>query len=238
MHPDAYVEMAATESRHWWFVGRRAIVAAVIAQIGLPHPARILEVGCGTGGNLELLSRFGSVVAMEANAEARRMAIAKSGGRLDIRAGACPDAIPFGGAVFDLVCLFDVLEHIDDDAGTLRALKALLAPGGRIVLTVPAHRWLWSGHDEHLHHKRRYSARELRETIAAAGLAAERLSYYNALLFPLAAGARLVNRRDPSGTALPSAPVNALLAQIFAAERFLLPHMNLPFGVSLIAVLR
>jgi SAM-dependent methyltransferase len=242
MAPDAYREMADTEDRHWWFTGRRAILAALLRRLALPSPARILELGCGTGGNLAMLSAFGQVSALEADATARAIALEKTAGRFDIRAGRCPRDIPFAAGSFDLVCLFDVLEHIDEDVATLEAVRGLLAPGGQALITVPAYRWLWSAHDEFLHHKRRYTAGELREKLGRARLKAKDLTYFNTLLFPLAAAARLKDRlvRSPhaSGTAVPARPLNRLLHSLFSAERFLVGRLPLPFGVSLLAVIR
>lgn len=234
--------MADTESRHWWFAGRRAVLASVIGSLGLPADARILEIGSGTGGNLSMLSSFGKVSALEMDATARSIASKKTGGRFDIRAGRCPTDIPFADEKFDLICLFDVLEHIEEDMETLVAAKSLLAKGGRVLVTVPAYRWLWSAHDQHLHHKRRYSLSELRRKSAAAGLQPAKLSYFNTLLFPLAAMARLKDRllgnSSASGTRIPPAPINRLFCALFSAERYLLGRFNLPFGVSLLAVLR
>jgi len=241
MHPSAYREMADTEGRHWWFTGRRAILASLIGRLGVPREARILEIGCGTGGNLEMLSAFGRVSALEADAGARAIAIEKTAGRFDIRPGACPHDIPFPLASHDLVCLFDVLEHVEEDVATLQAVRGLLAPGGQAVITVPAYRWLWSAHDEFLHHKRRYCAGELRGKIAAAGLRIRALSYFNTLLFPLAAATRVKDRllreERASGTAVPARPINRLFHGVFSAERFVVGRWPLPFGVSLLAVL-
>lgn len=242
MNPDAYLEMADTEVRHWWFSGRRAILAHLIAAFDLPTNARILEIGSGTGGNLQMLSSFGQVSALEMDATARSIASEKTGGRFDIRPGFCPTDIPFAGEKFDLICLFDVLEHVDEDVETLIAVKGLLAEGGRVLVTVPAYRWFWSAHDVFLHHKRRYSATELNQKIAASGLHPIKISYFNTILFPFAAIVRLKDRllriSSASGSRVPPAPINQLFTTLFSGERFLLAKMNLPFGVSLLGVLR
>lgn len=242
MNPNAYVEMADTEARHWWFCGRRKILSSVINSIGLPLGATILELGSGTGGNLGMLSSFGKVSGMEMDAAAHSLAVEKTGSRFDIRLGSCPNGIPFPGEHFDLICLLDVLEHIDEDIETLIAARALLAKGGRVLITVPAYRWLWSAHDEFLHHKRRYTAAELREKATGAGFEIVTLSYFNTLLFPLAVLVRLKDKllrnSSASGGTVPPSPINRVLARIFALERFIVGRYNLPFGVSLLCVLR
>lgn len=241
MSPDAYLEMAATEERHWWFSGRRAILDTMLAGMALPAASRILEIGSGTGGNLDLLAGHGTVSALEMDPAARAISLAKTGHRYDIRHGRCPDQVPFPPASFDLICMFDVLEHIVEDVATLALASTLLAGGGRILLTVPANRWMWGPHDVFLHHQRRYRAAELRCKAGAAGLRLDRLTHFNTLLFPLAAAMRIKDRlagtQAASGTAIPAAPINHALRHVFSSERHLLRWMRLPFGVSLLAVL-
>lgn len=231
--------MAAVQQRHWWFVARRRILARVIGALGLPPAARVLDAGCGSGGNLALLAGFGRLSAMEYDAPARAAAAAL--GVCPVSPGRLPDDVPFAAGAFDLICLLDVLEHIDDDGATLRALAARLAPGGRLLVTVPAYAWLWSAHDEAHHHRRRYTAAALARCAAGAGLAVRRLGYFNSLLFPAIAAARLAGRllgRDGASDAgLPPAPVNAALQAVFAAERHLAPRWLFPFGTSVLAVL-
>ena len=241
MNPAAYLEMAETESRHWWFLGRRAILSRMIERLDLPRNSRILELGCGTGGNLPMLGTFGEVSAVEMDENAREIASRKTTNLYDIRAGCCPNEIPFQGQLFDLICMFDVLEHIDQDTETLIATKRLLAKNGRMVITVPAYQWLWSAHDEFLYHKRRYSATELREKAIAAGFRPVKLSYFNTILFPLAAVMRLKDKllgnASAAGSSVPPASINRAFRSVFAAERFLLGRFDFPFGVSLLCIL-
>ncbi len=242
MHPETYRLMAEVEERHWWFRARRDITGAAIARLGLAPGARVLEAGCGTGGNLAMLSGFGTVRAFEPDPAALEVARAKR--RAEVVPGGLPDGLPADLLDLDLVCAFDVLEHIDDDRAAAAALCARLRHGGHLVVTVPAFAWLWSRHDDAVAHKRRYTRGELVRVLREAGLEIERCSYFNTLLFPLVAlvrvGRRLL-RLEGDGTgemALPGNLLNRLLYAIFAAERHLLETVDLPFGVSLLAVAR
>lgn len=241
MERHVYARMAAHEDRHWWFVARREILSDLLRRfVALPRSARLLEVGCGTGGNLAMLSGFGRVAALEPDPQARRLASDK--GDFDVRAGRLPDGIPFQPCSFDLIAALDVVEHIGDDRATLAALHDLLRPGGWMVITVPAFSFLWSQHDVQHHHRRRYNKAELLRLIEGAGLAPIRVSYFNAVLFPLVAAIRLVrNALGLTGghdDALPPDPVNSALRRLFAGERHLLARACLPFGTSLLMLAR
>lgn len=238
MKEELFHSMAEVERDHWWFAGRRRIVEHVLSGLELPADARILELGCGTGGNLDLLSRFGKVRAVELDDTAR--AYAQGRGRVEVVEGSLPDGVPFEDASFDLIVLLDVLEHVERDRESLTRIESLLAPGGRLLLTVPALRMLWSEHDEEHHHHRRYHRGELVEMVRAAGLQVRVASYYNTWLFPLVAAARgwnrLTGRKAEADLEVPAPPVNRTLESIFASERHVVTKWTLPVGVSLLLV--
>lgn len=240
MERRVYARMGEVEDRHWWFVARRRILATVLERcVYLPKPARVLEAGCGTGGNLGMLSSFGPVSAFEPDKAARGNA-----GRdnpFDIRAGTLPDKVPFASDRFDLVAMLDVLEHLDDDEAALRALAERIEPGGLILVSVPAFAFLWSRHDEQHHHKRRYTRASLVSVARAAGLEPVSVSYFNTLLFPLVVARRTLGKLfglKGDDDALPAPWLNRLLGGIFAFERRLVGRVPLPFGVSLLMLAR
>jgi SAM-dependent methyltransferase len=147
-----------------------------------------------------------------------------------------PD-VPRGS--YDLIAVLDVVEHIEDDVGALKAMADCLAPGGKILVTVPAHEWLWSAHDVVNHHHRRYSKSTLAVAIARAGLKHNGLRYFNSLLFPLAAAARIVGRmtgKDDSDDSPPPPFLNAIFERIFRAERHLLGRVPMSPGVSIVTL--
>ena len=240
MEAAAYSSLRNLQDRHWWFVGRRTIIASLIRRlVSLPQRARILEAGCGYGGNLPMLERFGDLDAFEFAEEARTYASARMA--RPVAHGELPHAVGFDGERFDLIAMLDVLEHIDDDLGSLVALRNRLDQGGSIVLTVPALPCLWSDHDTAHHHKRRYSRRTLDALLRRAGFEPVRVGYFNTFLFPLALVQRLVSRIAGGrfrGDAMPSRSVNAALGGIFALEARLVGRVALPIGLSLFAVAR
>ncbi len=235
-----YDRMAAHDSTHWWYRARRDVLAAYIARYAaLPEHARILEIGCGTGHNLPMLARFGRVDAIEIDAAARAIAAERLG--KPVGDAPLPTLPGVPRAAYDLIAVLDVVEHIEDDVAALSGMAECLAPGGRILIAVPAHPWMWSAHDVANHHHRRYSKRALAKAIADAGLTHIGLRWFNSLLFPAAVVARAVGKltgKDDSDDSPPPRPINALFEAIFRTERHLLGRVPLPPGLSLITLAR
>ena len=240
MERKVYEQMAKLDSSHWWFTARRRILDGLIERVVRPpNNARILELGAGTGHNLAMLSRFGTVEASELDPVARGIASERLG--REVKEAALPDLSMFPAESYDLIALLDVLEHVPDDKGSLAAIMARLKPGGALLLTVPANPWMWSAHDVAHHHHRRYRKAEIEKLALEAGYEIELLSPFNSLLFPPIAAVRLIGKltgKDDSDDAMPGAFVNRTLDAVFGLERSLIGRVPMPFGVSLAAVLR
>lgn len=238
MERSVYREMAELDQRHWWYRARREVLADLIRRSAmLPAGARVLEIGCGTGHNLEMLGQFGKVDALELDDEARGIAEKRLG--RPVMSAPLPELAGVPDKTYDLIGALDVIEHIDDDRAAVDAIAVKLKPGGKFVMTVPAHQWMWSAHDVVNHHKRRYSKRALLRLIEASPLRLEKIGYFNSLLFPLAVTDRLASKlrgKDDADVKLPSASLNKALETIFAAERHLVGRLPLPPGLSLFAV--
>jgi len=240
MERAVFDRMAEQDEIHWWYVARRSILADLIVRnVTLPEDARILEIGCGTGHNFAMLRRFGRLDAIEVDSKARALASQRLGHA--VSDAPLPSLPGIDKGIYHLIALLDVLEHVDEDEAALASIAQRLAPGGRILVTVPAYQWMWSAHDEAHHHKRRYSKGQLKQVIARAGLEPEQIGYFNSLLFPVAAAARFAGRVTGRGGAddqLPPAPVNRLLRSVFGLERHLVGRVSLPAGLSLFAILK
>ena len=236
MERAVYDRMAAIDRDHWWFVGRRRIVAALIERFRpKAQPLAILEVGCGTGSNIPLLQQYGAVDAIEPDDHARAFAAERSG--IAIRGGYLPDGVVLEDGRYDLIVLLDVLEHIPEDRASLGVLRRKLAPGGRLLLTVPAMPRLWSAHDVAHHHQRRYTMRALEAVVHGAGFRTLHRTHFNSLLLPVVVAVRFLKRlRGAEGgddDALPSPAANRMLAGLFGWERHAAVRGLLPLGISI-----
>jgi 2-polyprenyl-3-methyl-5-hydroxy-6-metoxy-1,4-benzoquinol methylase len=237
---DLHRAHADLDESHWWFLGRRRIIEATIARHFAGRPdASVVDVGCGSGGLLTTLLNFGRVAAVEADAEAASIA-ADRNPLADVVQGSIPDVLE-DVPIADLMTAFDVIEHLDDDVGALAQLRQRIASGGTLCVTVPALPILWSEHDDANEHRRRYTRSSLRAALEGAGFVVTHVSYFNTLLLPLVAAARISERlRRPARTSgdldrsLGSA--DRLLEWAFSLERYVVPRWPLPVGVSLIAV--
>jgi SAM-dependent methyltransferase len=220
---------------HWWPVARRAILESLLGHfLGDAGNRSILEAGCGHGSNLCFLQRFGDVAGLECYADAVA-SCRRSFPDAAIFEQAIPQSLP---RRFDVICLFDVLEHVDDDVGALAWVDRHLEEQGTVFLTVPAFPSMWSHWDDTVHHKRRYMRDDLVERVSER-FSVDYVSYFNFHLFPLVAAARLAqwllpSMRTRSGVGMEKSYIlNSLFRSIFAAERFWLPRFSLPFGLSL-----
>lgn len=238
MERHVYQQMAELDQRHWWYRARRQVLAALIRRLAdPPKGAKILEIGCGTGHNLSMLGEFGKVDALELDEEARTIAE----GRLGRKALSAP--LPELKGVkrghYDLIGAFDVIEHIADNSAAIASIAQRLKPGGKLVVTVPAHQWMWSAHDVVNHHQRRYSKRALKALLQSSPLTLDRIGYFNSLLFPIAVAERMASKargKDDADLKLPPALLNTALEALFASERYLAGRLPLPPGLSLFAV--
>jgi SAM-dependent methyltransferase len=243
LDPNEYQTMFDLENNYWWFVGRRAIVQSMLSQLtsGLYTSPHILDVGCGTGGNLTLLRRFGRAFGLDPEPRALSLCQQRESGLLV--QGSATD-LPFANDSMDIITALDVLEHLDDDVGALAEMRRVLRPGGSLLVTVPAYPWLWSEHDEALHHKRRYVARELRNKIEGAGLYVIELSHAISAVLPAVAAFRFVQRLRRRKNKNESQPqtahvqlpflLNELLIAYLYFEAWWLSFAGFPFGVSIV----
>ena len=241
MRREAYATMYALEGEHWWFVGRRriirSIVEAAMKEGGLDQRARLLDVGCGTGKNLEMLRTIARAEGVDVSDDA--LAFCKQRGLTDVRKGEI-EGLPYADGEFDIVTAFDVIEHLDDDVGGLREMMRVLKPGGRGVFFVPAFQFLWGVQDDVSHHRRRYTQPTFLRVVQRAGFVVERSSYANATMFlPILLGRavmKVTGWRPASENDVNIGALNRPLGTLLGAERHWLKRASFPFGVSILCV--
>lgn len=251
MQQHTYAIMRRVEETHWWFAGRRQIIGSfletVCRNIGSAREEQgeansrlsILDVGCGTGANLEMLSEFGDSAGVDISVEA--LSFCRERGLENVKQGAA-ESLPFDDGSFDLVTGLDVVEHLDDDLAGLKEMRRILRSGGHALVFVPAFMFLWGVQDDISHHRRRYTLDQLRQVMRRAGFELERASYVNISFFlPILIGRLLMRAfriRPESENNITIGFLNGILGKLLGAESLALRFMNFPFGVSIICVAR
>ena len=242
MQAHHYPILFEVEESHWWYLGRRRIIASLVKKIcktlDKPNP-RILDVGCGTGANLKMLADYGSAEGVDISSQA--VDFCRQRGLDSVKLGAI-ERLPYEDSAFDLVTALDVIEHLDDDVAGLREMRRVLRPDGRVLLFVPAFMFLWGVQDDVSNHRRRYTLPSLLKAVEAAGFSAEWASYANVSFFLPVLLVRSVMRwlglRAATEYGINIPLMNGPFSQLFAAERFVLDGGKLPFGVSAVCIAR
>ena len=248
----AFGLFAKLEEHHWWFRGRRRLYLPLLEQVlrrdlgREPRGLAVADVGCGVGGFLAPLSRFGLVLGIELDEPA--VCFAHEHGRTSMIVGRCDD-LPLPDGSLDLITLWDVIEHTPDDLAVLSAVRQALRPGGHVAVSVPAYQFLFANNDRVAHHHRRYTRGGLSRRLAQAGLEVRKATYVNATLAPVIIPAvlalklkeRLLPAADGTANNLTVRTPRLLdraLGAIMAGERHWLRHVSAPFGHSIMAVAR
>jgi len=265
MQQHTYAIMDDVEGSHWWFVGRRAILETFMRQIvgmlgtlpfaggvdaalggrggslspaegGTQNSLRILDVGCGTGANLEMLQQFGEASGVDVSDDALEFCRQKG---LDVQKGLAED-LPYEDETFDVTTALDVIEHLDDDVTGLKEMLRVTKKGGYSLFFVPAFMWLWGVQDDISNHRIRYTRKQIVERIEKAGYRVERATYANWTFFaPILAGRtlmKLTGVKPESENNVNVSALNGIFGKIFSAERLWLKKFDFPFGVSIVVV--
>jgi len=243
MQQHTYAIMDEVEGSHWWFVGRRAILGSflrqIVSKLRIPHSAlRILDIGCGTGANLEMLAKFGDAEGVDVSDDALEFCRRKG---LKAEKGLA-EKLPYADETFEITTALDVVEHLDDDVAGLKEMYRVTKRGGYSLIFVPAFMWLWGVQDDISNHRIRYTKAQIVERLKKAGYAIERATYANWTFFaPILAGRtimKITGLKPESENNVNVSALNGVFGKLFSAERFWLNKLNFPFGVSIVIVAR
>lgn len=239
MQQHTYAIMDRVEDSHWWFVGRRAILESFLRDIVSKlkrsgDPIRILDVGCGTGANLEMLSQFGAAEGVDVSDDALEFCRRKG---LSVQKGLA-ETLPYEDETFDVTTALDVVEHLDDDIAGLKEMYRVTKTGGYSLIFVPAFMWLWGVQDDISNHRIRYTKQQIIERLEQAGYKVERATYANFTFFAPILGGRtlmkLTGIKPESENNITISALNGFFGKIFSAERYILKNFDFPFGVSIV----
>lgn len=243
MNHNEYRTMFELETTYWWFVGRRIILGETIQRHISAPVEQALDIGCGTGGNLPVLSRFSkTVIGLDTSPHA--LDYCQSRGWNTVGLMGADGHLDFTDETAGLITLFDILEHVADERPLLREISRVLRPDGLLIITVPAFQFLWSEHDAALHHYRRYTRNNLTRLLTDEGLKIVSASYVITFSFPIIVLYRLLKgvlnffhpRASKASYVRLPAVLNAFFIRILAWESKLLAYTTFPFGTSVLIV--
>ncbi len=237
MEESLYEEMYRQETGLWWHVGKRELVRTYLMQLHKNKRRRYLDAGCGTGAMmLEMLPYFRSVYGLDMSTEAlnfcRKRKLTK------VTQADLETKLPYPANYFDAITALDIVEHIKRDSFFITELYRLLQPGGKLIVTVPAYRSLWTYWDVKLGHKRRYRLEQIQSLLTAAGFNINRITYFNSFLLaavPIRQAKNFLGANQSDFINLPG-PLNFLMSLATTFERQILKIINLPAGISILAV--
>jgi ubiquinone/menaquinone biosynthesis C-methylase UbiE len=241
MQQDEYARMYALENSFWWYVGLRKLLEQHLMQYAQSASTalRILDAGCGTGANLQMLSRYGLPCGIDLSPAA--LEFSRKRNLQNLCAGSMM-SLPYRDNTFDVVLSADVLYHqwIDDDVAALHELRRITKSNGLLLLHVAALEMLRGSHDRVVLTRKRYRLGEVARLLNDTGFRVESSTYRNSILFPALLMKRLFESRRAASSdlAMPSPVVNSLLTQVMIAENALLRYVPFPFGSSIFAVAR
>lgn len=244
MRTDLYSEMYELESTYWWHKAKRHLVKSIITRMKIDtHNSKLLDVGCGTGKFLEEMNTWnswGELIGLDGSDEALKFT--KKRKVANVKKADLEKEIPLKDNSIDIITSLDVVEHIENDQHLVREFNRVLKPGGSLIITVPAHQWLWTYWDDILGHKRRHNQASVEALMKQANLKVEWISYFYSYLLPIACVFRLIksktNKENSSDfVALPDW-INRLLISFAEAETALIKYTKVPFGLSVVCVAR
>lgn len=242
MRMEEYRRMYELEENHWWYVGRRRIFAELLESFASSNDKLILDAGCGTGGTVKMLSRWGKVIGCDKSYEA--LSYCRQRGDVEIVAASILN-LPFENRFFDMVASFDVLSCLEhrEQAKAIAQFRRVLKPEGLLAINVPAYQWLRSRHDDVVGNRNRLNRGRLSDLLQRGGFSIQKISHWNMFLFPAAATVRLVkkfySRHADASDLRPVSPIiNRLMTAILAVEAIMLKSIDLPFGLSILVIAR
>jgi SAM-dependent methyltransferase len=237
MDREIFDNMAQVQLKHWWFLGRKKILNNIILGLKLEKNAKILEIGAGTGANLDMLDKFGNLEATELDLKSREFCISNGWTVFECD---LPDGVKNLDNNYDLICLIDVLEHIELDEKLISELSNKISFGGFLLISCPSYQWLYTDYDKKLGHFRRYNKISILRLFKDTSLNIKRVGFFNFLLFPLIILGNFLERLGIYGREdaikIPNSILNNFFLYFFIIESKIVRFFLFPFGASILIV--